>query len=83
MRTKVVMLEFDDEDKPLLDTMEEVVPVIVYSKSDVEYMLGRTITEEEFQYIIKRMVDKSPSPEYAETTFEEILDELDEVEQEY
>jgi fructose-1,6-bisphosphatase len=83
MKVKVVMMEFDDEGKPLLDTMEEVVPVIVYSKSDVEYMLGRQITDEEFQHIIKRMTDKSPSPEDAEAMFEEILDELDEVGQEY
>jgi len=83
MITKVVMLQFDDSGKPLLNTIEEVVPVIVYSKSDIEYMLGRQITEGEFQHIIKRMTDKSPSPEDAETVFEEIVEELDEVGQEY
>jgi fructose-1,6-bisphosphatase len=83
MQVKVVMIEFDDEGKPLLNTIEEVVPVITYSKSDVEYILGRTVMDEEFQYIIKEMLNKSPSPEDAEAVFEEILDELDEVGQEY
>jgi fructose-1,6-bisphosphatase len=83
MKVKVVMMEFDDEGKPLLDTMEEVIPVVVYDKSDIEYMLGRQITEQEFQYILQRMTDKSPSPEDAEAVFEEIIDELDEVGQEY
>jgi fructose-1,6-bisphosphatase len=83
MKVKVVMMEFDDSGKPLLNTMEEVVPVIVYSKSDIEYMLGRTVTEQEFEHIINEMLNKSPSPEDAEAIFEEILDELDEVGQEY
>jgi CRISPR/Cas system CSM-associated protein Csm2 small subunit len=69
MITKVVMLKFDDSGKPLLNTMEEVVPVIVYGKSDIEYMLGRQITEQEFQYILQKMLDKSPSPEDAEAVF--------------
>jgi hypothetical protein len=77
------MLQFDDSGKPLLDTMEEVVPVIVYTKDDVQYILGRVITDEEFQHIIKRMADESPSPEDAETVFEKIVEELDEVGQEY